>query len=218
MTTTDTIYLVKELAICQYVIIIHSPHLCGLPGFKGESKDVEAAPIRCRQVIGDEEMKAWTRTGDDRGSRPSGMEGETKRIEPPAAKEVEQEKKQVEMAIIDDATLRSMLRKAFDMLEGKKNADAGEVDEDEEDGAVVDDVVFLSWEENEDGEAILIDADLVIPGGQAEGRGQLGDEEREMLRRVVQDYLGSEGDEGDGEDVEEVDDEIASRPRLREEL
>ena len=41
MTTNDQIYLVKELAICQYVLIIHSPHLCSLPGFKVEEVDVD---------------------------------------------------------------------------------------------------------------------------------------------------------------------------------
>lgn len=59
MTTTDVIYLVKEMAICQYVMIIHSPHLCSLPGFRAPHADVEPAGIRCRQVVSDEDFEKW---------------------------------------------------------------------------------------------------------------------------------------------------------------
>jgi protein OS-9 len=65
MTTTDIIYMVKELAICSYVLILHSPHLCSLPGFRAEHKAVEPAPIRCRQVISDEEFANRRRAEED---------------------------------------------------------------------------------------------------------------------------------------------------------
>lgn len=61
MTTTDTIYLIKELSICQYVMIIHTPHLCGLPGFRADHTPVDEARVRCREVIGDEDFEKWTR-------------------------------------------------------------------------------------------------------------------------------------------------------------
>lgn len=61
MTTTDTIYLIKELSICQYVMIIHTPHLCGLPGFRADHTPVDEARVRCREVIGDEDFEKWTK-------------------------------------------------------------------------------------------------------------------------------------------------------------
>ncbi|WWC68090.1 uncharacterized protein I206_102009 [Kwoniella pini CBS 10737] len=63
MTTGDMIYMIKEISICQYVIIIHSPYLCSLPGFKNHQenlvKKIENAPIRCRQIVNDEEFTKW---------------------------------------------------------------------------------------------------------------------------------------------------------------
>jgi protein OS-9 len=59
MTTTDSIYLIKETSICNYVMIIHSPHLCGLPGFRADHSDVEMAKVRCREVISDSDFEKW---------------------------------------------------------------------------------------------------------------------------------------------------------------
>jgi len=59
MTTTDSIYLIKETSICNYVMIIHSPHLCGLPGFRADHSDVEMAKVRCREVISDTDFEKW---------------------------------------------------------------------------------------------------------------------------------------------------------------
>lgn len=73
MTTTDVIYLVKEMAICQYVMIIHSPHLCSLPGFRAPHADVEPAGIRCRQVVSDEDFEKWA--SEDQGDDTNPAEG-----------------------------------------------------------------------------------------------------------------------------------------------
>jgi protein OS-9 len=40
-------------------MIIHSPHLCGLPGFRADHSDVEMAKIRCREVISDSDFEKW---------------------------------------------------------------------------------------------------------------------------------------------------------------
>lgn len=50
-TTTDTIMFVKETSTCKYSLVIHTPRLCGEPGFKSRSEQTEAAPIRCRQIM-----------------------------------------------------------------------------------------------------------------------------------------------------------------------
>lgn len=51
MTSTDTIMLVREAKTCSYVIVIHTPRLCGEPGFKSRLLAPEEAYIRCREVV-----------------------------------------------------------------------------------------------------------------------------------------------------------------------
>lgn len=64
MTSTDVLYMVKEITTCQYVVVIHSPHLCSLPGFRPSSSDhIVPAPIRCRLVVSDGEMEDWIDAG-----------------------------------------------------------------------------------------------------------------------------------------------------------
>jgi protein OS-9 len=45
-------------------MIIHSPHLCGLPGFRADHSDVEMAKVRCREVISDSDFEKW-RNGEE---------------------------------------------------------------------------------------------------------------------------------------------------------
>ncbi|KAJ2936729.1 hypothetical protein H1R20_g360, partial [Candolleomyces eurysporus] len=51
MVTTDHILFVKEAKTCSYVLVIHTPRLCGEPGFKSKRDSGEEAPIRCREVV-----------------------------------------------------------------------------------------------------------------------------------------------------------------------
>lgn len=51
MTTTDTILFVKETKTCHYIMVIHTPRLCGEPGFKTRVEQGEEAYIRCRQIV-----------------------------------------------------------------------------------------------------------------------------------------------------------------------
>ncbi|WWC86782.1 uncharacterized protein L201_001661 [Kwoniella dendrophila CBS 6074] len=63
MTTGDLIYMIKELSICKYVLIIYSPYLCSLPGFKNHKEDsllnVKPSSIKCRQIVDDQEFINW---------------------------------------------------------------------------------------------------------------------------------------------------------------
>ncbi|KAF7363363.1 PRKCSH domain-containing protein [Mycena sanguinolenta] len=53
MATTDTIAFVKESKTCAYVLVVHTPRLCGEPGFM--TKDAgEQAAISCREIIAGE--------------------------------------------------------------------------------------------------------------------------------------------------------------------
>ena len=51
MTTTDTILFVKEAKTCSYVLVIHTPRLCSVPGFRSLLDSREEAIIQCREII-----------------------------------------------------------------------------------------------------------------------------------------------------------------------
>ncbi|CAE6418751.1 Protein OS-9 homolog [Rhizoctonia solani AG-1 IB] len=51
MSSVDQIMFVKEVSVCNYLIVIHTPRICSEPGFKSQRDSVKAAPIRCRQVV-----------------------------------------------------------------------------------------------------------------------------------------------------------------------
>lgn len=51
---TDTILFVKETKTCHYVMVIHTPRLCGERGFKTRLEQRDEAFIRCREVLADE--------------------------------------------------------------------------------------------------------------------------------------------------------------------
>jgi protein OS-9 len=73
MTHADSIYLVKELATCSYVLVIHSPHLCELPGFKPATATGAVERVKCRLVVGDDDVVS----GHDQGqasTKPVGRE------------------------------------------------------------------------------------------------------------------------------------------------
>ena len=48
---TDTILFVKETKTCSYVLVIHTPRLCGEPGFKSLRDKGEESLIQCREVL-----------------------------------------------------------------------------------------------------------------------------------------------------------------------
>ena len=51
MEMTDHILFVKETKTCAYVLVIHTPRLCGEPGFKSRQDAEEQARIRCREIV-----------------------------------------------------------------------------------------------------------------------------------------------------------------------
>ncbi|PPQ86866.1 hypothetical protein CVT25_012585 [Psilocybe cyanescens] len=51
MEMTDHILFVKETKTCSYVLVIHTPRLCGEPGFRSRRDAVGEAEIRCREVV-----------------------------------------------------------------------------------------------------------------------------------------------------------------------
>ncbi|CAK5264261.1 unnamed protein product [Mycena citricolor] len=62
MTTTDAIAFVKETKTCAYVLVVHTPRLCGEPGFMSKKDAGEQATISCRQIVAeDRAAEAGTR-------------------------------------------------------------------------------------------------------------------------------------------------------------
>ncbi|KAF8902051.1 hypothetical protein CPB84DRAFT_1776471 [Gymnopilus junonius] len=51
MEMTDHILFVKETKTCSYIVVIHTPRLCGEPGFKSRRDAGGEAEIRCREVV-----------------------------------------------------------------------------------------------------------------------------------------------------------------------
>ena len=51
MTTADTILFVKETRTCEYVLVVHTPRLCGEPGFKSRLEQMPETALRCREVV-----------------------------------------------------------------------------------------------------------------------------------------------------------------------
>ncbi|KAJ9113900.1 hypothetical protein QFC19_000094 [Naganishia cerealis] len=55
MGGVDEISSIKEIATCQYLLTVHSPHLCSLPGFHIPTIDDEPSrPITCREIVDDD--------------------------------------------------------------------------------------------------------------------------------------------------------------------
>jgi hypothetical protein len=51
MSGPETIHFVKETRTCSYVLVVHTPRLCSLPGFQAPADADKQAEIRCRQIV-----------------------------------------------------------------------------------------------------------------------------------------------------------------------
>lgn len=51
MTMTDTVAFIREAKTCSYVMVIHTPRLCGEPGFKSPLESRDESYIRCREIV-----------------------------------------------------------------------------------------------------------------------------------------------------------------------
>jgi protein OS-9 len=195
MTTNDMIYLIKELAICQYVLVIHSPHLCSLPGFKAEKVDVEPAAIKCRQVLADEDFEAWANGDEQMGVYAPRFEVQRRTVDPAGGVE-ESSEEDGAIKAANGPSLRELLVTALEKMQNRlTNGEAG-LESGEENSLVGaeegEEVVFISWDEGEDG-TVLLDGDILAAG---EGmRERLREADRQMILKVVRDYLESKGDE-----------------------
>lgn len=70
MTMTDTVILVREAKTCSYVVVIHTPRLCGEPGFKSRLEFRDEAYIRCREIVDSVDPSTQTETPLAESDRP----------------------------------------------------------------------------------------------------------------------------------------------------
>jgi protein OS-9 len=189
MTTTDSIYLIKETSICNYVMIIHSPHLCGLPGFRADHSDVEMAKVRCREVISDSDFEKWVSgeevvmpfltigkgLGDvevvDGGDKSGLGEGSEGRLEGMAA-EVGGSKGVYEEIQMEDGVSITGLKDALSQL-----LDGGGVEGEE------GEVMLITLEEGD--EQVILQTDIIGGEGDAGGNGI----DKETILKLVKEYL-----------------------------
>jgi protein OS-9 len=56
--TADRIGMIKEVAICSYLMVIHTPRLCDDVAFL-PPQESKANTIACREILRDDEIDAW---------------------------------------------------------------------------------------------------------------------------------------------------------------
>lgn len=182
MTGTDMIYMVNEVAICQYVIVIHSPHLCSLPGFRPTTaQDIKPAPVRCREVVSDEEFAEWEERKDERADEPKRLRlGEKEHKDDKerpvldarlASKEADPELKIEGLGGIREEDIKAILEAAFGGIAGGKEDVAKTGDEHDDDatggaddqGDSQEELYVVGWTEDTDGNRVPVDVESVPP-------------------------------------------------------
>jgi len=202
MTTTDSIYLIKETSTCNYVMIIHSPHLCGLPGFRADHSDVEMAKVRCREVISDDDFEKWIK--GEEVVMPFLTIGKGLELvldeEDSADRQVVEHYEEMQM---EEGVTIDGLKDALSQLLGSEGI-KGETQGDE------GEVMLITLEEDGD-EPIVLQADII--GGEGEGGHGM---DRETIMKFVKEYLKKKDKpkrkgtvvDGEGDDESKTDDEV----------
>lgn len=199
MASADMIYMVKEVRTCQYVMVIHSPHLCSLPGFRPfTANDVAPAPIRCREVVSDKDFEEWFRTKDQEKPRETGFLQLPAWSEEPEEKKAEKEKEahglgEVLEGIgkgVDAATMRDieqLVKNAFGegaVIEGLNFGEAEEEEEGAAGDAPADPLYVIKWKADAEGNVEPEAVDSLPPSSGEERRAFL-----ERLQAIIQDEL-----------------------------
>jgi protein OS-9 len=212
MTTTDSIYLIKETSICNYVMIIHSPHLCGLPGFKADHSDVEIAKVRCREVISDADFDRWI-NGEavDMPFLTIGRQGylqeqeEQKEEESqPAVGELGQKQKGWETVQLEEGMTVDEMKDVLAQLLGSSAGGGGDEDMEGEEE------LMLITLDDEGEEPVVLRADFLA--GQREAQGGM---DRETIVKFVKEYLKQKEKPKRSEDEQDKKNKAA---RAKEEL
>lgn len=126
METTDHILLVKETKTCSYVLVIHTPRLCGIPGFKSRRDVKEQATIRCREIV---EKKAEDQIKLSIADHPTKVP--LRKSVLPAPKPATKAEKGADGSDSKQDRLDDILRKTLEaLISGKKSGDKVGLDDD----------------------------------------------------------------------------------------
>lgn len=203
MAMTDTILFVKEAKTCSYVLVVHTPRLCGEPGFKSRRDAGEEAQIRCREVVTTLDSSIPNIPEAD---HPVKMAPRRKTVPPPPPPPVAAAKKGKAGATADDTKkiYNDLLLKALEAIMGNKelNLKEGKVllEELSDDGDVV--VEYTEDIPIDDQGAGVEGADKIVEALRAAGfdvkaqklnikgkKGDKTDEKRRPERKTVHDDL-----------------------------
>lgn len=203
MTGTDMIYMVNEVAICQYVIVIHSPHLCSLPGFRPTTAlDIKPAPIRCREVVPDDEFAEWAQKADERRLRLGEKDGE--KGSAPEAQHAKEDPFKIqgleltpEFQAIFDAAFGSKKTPKEEIIEGYEGEPetAAEIAADaatEGEHGSKDELYFVEWDEDTDGNRVPVDVGSVPPT-EGESRRAFLERLHALIEKELKGDAGKEG-------------------------
>lgn len=183
LNSGDSIFMIKEVSLCQYVMVIYTPSLCSLPGFRPQSAlDVEPAGIRCREMMEDDDFEQWNTERIERER----LEHEGKLLE---AAKVEEEKKAKEDA-------ESRIRENEEAEKDGKAVEAAKRAKEEEDSKSASEIKKKDEKKSKRGGHLITEDDLAsfrIAGG------EMDEATKALILEAVRKAFGAGGE---GEDIE----------------
>lgn len=102
--------------------------------------------------------------------------------------------------------MKSLLRRAVGLLAKEARSEKGDNgDEEETEG---DEVVLISWDEDENGRPVLLEADILLKDEDREVKLEMDAGERDMLKKVLRDYMAKTNHDEEEEQRKRIVDEL----------
>jgi len=188
MVMTDHILFVKETKTCSYVLVLHTPRLCGEPGFKSRRDGDDDAQIRCRQIV---EVIPKEQSNLPSGDYPLKISPRKAILPPPAAVVASKDDKGASA----DELFNDLVRKTLAALVNKKQkgetGGGGEGEVAVEFVEVGDGEIVIEMLNPDDGEAEA-QGDRLVDALRAAGhevRAEKGKKKRQQKRSAPKDEL-----------------------------
>lgn len=134
------VLFVKEMRTCNYVMVIHTPRLCGVPGFHTRLEQRAEAPVRCREILPTQEDVASAMTDAETSGLGSALvltpypRSRKPRLAaldmPPetAADEAQAHEKVVKPGLANPTSLSSLMHDALRMILGDQLSEQFEIE------------------------------------------------------------------------------------------
>ncbi|PPQ70956.1 hypothetical protein CVT24_009956 [Panaeolus cyanescens] len=124
---------IQETKTCSYVLVVHTPRLCGEPGFKSRRDIVEDSQIRCREVVETLPQAPLNLPTTDHP-----MKMPLRKPVLPASKATTKGEKDLPAADKKEKIFNDLLLKAYEaLIEAKSNKDSVHVGDDDS-GVVIE--------------------------------------------------------------------------------